>query len=55
MCIRDSVGSEREKDTTLEWVRLKLPTNISKSSQWEYDPVSYTHLDVYKRQHQTSV
>ena len=41
MCIRDSCYS----------VQFEVE-NSAKLHRWHQEPVSYTHLDVYKRQHQ---
>ena len=43
MCIRDSLDDEEEVE--LDKIDLSVPEGVSIE-----DPVSYTHLDVYKRQ-----
>ena len=37
-------------DTVDEWGKRKLAYEIDKLTEGDYTPVSYTHLDVYKRQ-----
>ena len=59
MCIRDSVYSETDDDFDLMPYTLKVPADESPVSipaliefcqHMTVTPVSYTHLDVYKRQ-----
>ena len=52
MCIRDSVQKAQKKLYGHNGKRMML-TDIKESDkgyELEMDPVSYTHLDVYKRQ-----
>ena len=44
MCIRDSIGD------AYEYFMMKFAQESGKSKGQFYTPVSYTHLDVYKRQ-----
>ena len=64
MCIRDRVESEPNRGSSFEVIlNLKIVENrvVSSTEQIEMHetdsdiPVSYTHLDVYKRQESESV
>ena len=60
MCIRDRLGMECNPTIvdTVALARVLLPQlnrfkldTVAKALNISLDPVSYTHLDVYKRQH----
>ena len=48
MCIRDRKRSHKKIDQNTE-------NNDTKTEILDSEPVSYTHLDVYKRQEQTEM
>ena len=54
MCIRDRFGSELDADTSEKLAQGERLKEILKQPQYQpmpvAKPVSYTHLDVYKRQ-----
>ena len=49
MCIRD------RNDTRLAWGHLTYTRPLTEQEAADYEPVSYTHLEVYKRQDRTEV
>ncbi|WP_284117108.1 hypothetical protein, partial [Streptomyces fragilis] len=52
MCIRDSVttGTHQDISTRLTIKAFGARAPLQCDNALAYDPVSYTHLDVYKRQ-----
>ena len=48
MCIRDSIPVEG--GAFLAWGHLTYPRPLTEKEASDYEPVSYTHLDVYTRQ-----
>ena len=58
MCIRDSYWIRPEQEGSIEAFDALIPAfalDAVTSNRNEQDPVSYTHLDVYKRQRQDSI
>ena len=52
MCIRDSFTIESARSLAKQLQFGALPMSFSLQTENDISPVSYTHLDVYKRQPQ---